>query len=261
MTHRPTPLLASPFPAKTRFLRIAPARTLGALMTATALLVCAAPATGFAQTPAAQAPSGILTLESSANAEVPADVVRIDMFYEQEGADPAQLTQQLNQRTDVALQIAKGQDDVKVKTGSFSISPSTDRDGRISAWRGRSELELQSSNFTAASRLAGQLSTTLQVAGVTFSLSPAAQQREETKLVAQAIASFRQQALAAAQGFGYSGFSIREVNVGRSGMLRPARMAFQAMAAAPMSKSAAVPIEAGTTTVTVNVNGSVQMTR
>lgn len=228
-----------------------------------ALTALVAPTAAQAQTAAPQAaPSGVLNLDASASAEVPADIVRIDMSYETQGDDPAVLAKALNQRTDAALQMAKAQDGVKVRTGAFSIAPSTDRDGKISTWRGRSELTLESRDFTAASRLAGRLSDTLQVGGVSFSLSPEAQQRAETMLSKQAIASFQQQALAAAQAFGYTGFTVREVNIGHNDMLRQPRVAFRALMAAPAApKMDAVPIEAGTTTVNVTVNGAIQMTR
>jgi len=209
-------------------------------------------------------PSGVLSLEAHASAEVPVDVIRIQMFYEEQGKDPGALADALKSRTSVALKTAKGQDVVKVKTGSFSITPSTDRDGKISGWRGRSELELESQDFTAASQLAGQLSGNgkLQVGGIQFSLSPQALQKAETSLTKQAIASFREQASSSAKAFGYTDATVREVNVGAAGPMQ-SRMSYRMMMASPaMAKvDTAVPIEAGTTTVTVNVSGSVQMTR
>jgi len=206
----------------------------------------------------------VLSLEAHASAEVPVDIIRIQMFYEEQGKDPGALADALNSRTSAALKTAKGQDVVKVKTGSFSITPSTDRDGKISGWRGRSELELESQDFTAASQLAGQLSGSgkMQVGGIQFSLSPQALQKAEAALTKQAIASFREQASSSAKAFGYSDATVREVNVGAAGPMQ-SRMPYRMLMAAPaMAKvDAAVPIEAGTTTVTVNVTGSVQMTR
>lgn len=224
----------------------------------------AMPASALAQgiaPPLADLPSGVLSLDASASTEVPADIVRIDLFYEQQGNDPASLTQALNQHTDAALKLTRQQEVVKVKTGAFSISPVTDRDGRITAWRGRSELVLESHDFGAASRLAGQLGTTLQVGDVGFSLSPEAQRQAENDLTKQAIAAFRQQAMAATQAFGYNGFTVREVNVGRNGGVRQPRGASRMLYAASAAKSQEVPIEGGTSTVTVTVNGAVQMTR
>lgn len=228
-----------------------------ALACATPLALSLAPATAFAQTVVQNPPSGVLSLSAQASADVPQDVVNITLFYEQEAADPGSLTSTLNQRADSALQKAKGVAGVTARTGSFSIYPSTDRDGRISAWRGRTEVQLESHDFAAASKLAGQLSSVMQVGNVSFSLSREAQRAAEQKLTGEAIASFRQQATSAAEAFGYNGYTIREVNVGHNGVMpRPMMM----MSARADAKAAApVPLEGGTSTVTVNVSGSVQM--
>ncbi|TAL97663.1 MAG: DUF541 domain-containing protein [Paraburkholderia sp.] len=228
-----------------------------ALASATPLALALAPATALAQTIVQNPPSGVLSLSAQASADVPQDVVNITLFYEQEAADPGSLTSTLNQRADSALQKSKGVAGVTARTGSFSIYPSTDRDGRISAWRGRTEVQLESHDFAAASKLAGQLSSVMQVGNVSFSLSPEAQRAAEQKLTGQAIASFRQQAKSSAEAFGYSGYTIREVNVGRTGVMpRPMMM----MSARADAKAAApMPLEGGTSTVTVNVSGSVQM--
>lgn len=204
------------------------------------------------------APSGVLSLSAQASADVPQDVVDITLFYEQEAKDPASLTHTLNERTAQALRQAKGAAGVTVHTGTFSVSPSTDRDGRISAWRGRTEVILESRDFAAASKLAGEMNSTMQVGNVTFSLSPEAQRDAAKKLAGDAIASFREQAQAAARAFGYSGFTIRQVDVGREVPPRP-MFAMRAMAAP--GGAAPLPVEGGTARVTVNVSGSVQMTR
>jgi predicted secreted protein len=228
-----------------------------ALASVTPLALSLAPATVFAQTVVQNPPSGVLSLSAQASADVPQDVVNITLFYEQEASDPGSLTGTLNQRADSALQKAKGVAGVTARTGSFSIYPSTDRDGRISAWRGRTEVQLESHDFAAASKLAGQLSPVMQVGNVSFSLSPETQRAAEQKLTGQAIASFRQQATSSAEAFGYSGYTIREVNVGHNGVMpRPMMM----MSARADAKAAApMPLEGGTSTVTVNVSGSVQM--
>jgi predicted secreted protein len=204
-------------------------------------------------------PSGVLSLTAQSSAEVPQDVVDITLFYEQEANDPSTLTTTLNQRAETALRQAKGVSGVTARSGSFSIYPSTDRDGRISAWRGRTEVVLESHDFAAASKLAGEMSSNMQVGNVQFSLSPEAQRAAEQKLTGEAIASFRQQASAGAQAFGYSGYSIREVNIGHNGVAPRPVMMMAARAMGAESKAAPLPLEAGTSTVSVNVSGSVQM--
>jgi len=206
-------------------------------------------------------PAGVLSLSSQASADVPQDIIHITLFYEQQAKDPGSLTSALNQRADAALAQAKGVSGVTARTGAFSVYPSTDRDGKISAWRGRTEVVLESRDFAAASKLAGQLSNQMQVANVEFSLSPEAQRAAEQKLTTEAIKSFRARADEAAKAFGYGSYSIRDVNVGGGRNVQPyPRM--MAMAAAPMDSakmSAPISVEGGKTTVSVTVNGSVQM--
>ncbi|MEJ8796107.1 SIMPL domain-containing protein [Trinickia caryophylli] len=205
------------------------------------------------------APSGVLSLSAQASDDVATDVVDITLFYEQQAKDAASLTDALNQRTAAALKAAKSASDVSAHTGTFSIYPSTDRDGRISGWRGRTEVVLESRNFAAASQLAAQLNATMQVANVSFSLSPEAQRNAAEKLTGEAIASFRKQAESAARAFGYTGYVVRSVNVGRETPPRPL-YAMRAMAT-ESAPAAPLPIEGGKTRVAVSVSGAVQMTR
>ncbi|KUZ80859.1 hypothetical protein WI36_06685 [Burkholderia ubonensis] len=241
-----------------------------ALALSLALAAAAVPVTLTLASPAARAqavnphfpePSGVLSLSSQASAEVPQDIIHITLFYEQQAKDPGSLTSALNQRADAALAQAKAVSGVAAHTGAFSVYPSTDRDGRISAWRGRTEVVLESRDFAAASKLAGQLSNLMQVANVEFSLSPEAQRAAEQKLTTEAIKSFRVRADEAAKAFGYNNYSIRDVNVGSGRNVQPyPRM--MAMAAAPMDSakmSAPIAVEGGKATVSVTVNGSVQM--
>ena len=206
-------------------------------------------------------PAGVLSLSSQASADVPQDIIHITLFYEQQAKDPGSLTSALNQRADAALAQAKGVSGVTAHTGAFSVYPSTDRDGKISAWRGRTEVVLESRDFAAASKLAGQLSNQMQIANVEFSLSPEAQRAAEQKLTTEAVKSFRTRADEAAKAFGYGSYSIRDVNVGGGRSVQPyPRM--MAMAAAPMDNakmSAPIPVQGGKATVSVTVNGSVQM--
>ncbi|RKP44836.1 SIMPL domain-containing protein [Trinickia fusca] len=228
-----------------------------------ALLLAFGASTAHADTVVTQSPpSGVLSLSAQASTDVPQDVVDITLFYEQQARDPASLTDALNQHANTALKQAKGATNVSAHTGEFSIYPMTDRDGRISAWRGRTEVILHSHDFAAASRLAGELSSAMQVGNVSFSLSPEAQREAANKLTGEAIASFRSQAESSARAFGYGGYTIREVEVGRNGTQPPRPMfAMRAMAAPGNAAPAPVPMEGGTSTVTVNVSGSVQMTR
>ena len=233
-------------------------KTIAAMSFAAAVPLALAAAPSSAETVLTQpVPAGVLSLSAQASQDVPQDTVDITLFYEQEASDPTSLTSALNQHAETALREAKGVDDVQARTGTFSIYPMTDKNGHISTWRGRTEVVLRSHDFGAASRLAGKLSSAMQVGNVTFSLSPEAQRAAAEKLGGQAIQSFRNRAAAAAKDFGYTGYTIREVDLNSNSGAPPRPMfAMRAMAAAA---PAPVPVEGGTSTVTVTVSGSVQM--
>lgn len=243
--------------------RVKMRKTIAAMSFAAAvpLALVALPSTSRADTVLTQpVPAGVLSLSAQASQEIPQDTVDITLFYEQEASDPTSLTNALNQHAETALAQAKGVGDVQARTGAFSIFPMTDKNGHIATWRGRTEVILKSHNFGAASQLAGKLTSVMQVGNVAFSLSPEAQRAAADKLGGQAIQSFRNRAAAAAKDFGYSGYTIREVDMNSNGGSPPPRPMF-AMRAMAAEAAAPVPVEGGTSTVTVNVSGSVQMTR
>jgi predicted secreted protein len=233
-------------------------KSLAGYVAGTALAFAACPASAQTVAP----PSGVLNLDANASLDVPQDVVHITLSYEQQADDPGVLADALNQRTEQVLLAAKRQSGVTAQTGAISVYPSTDRDGHISGWRGRSDVRLDSHDFAAASKLAGSLSSQMQISNVVFSLSPEARDAAQKKLSGEAIAAFRQKAANASAAFGFGGFTIREVSVSSGENSPPRPMMMARMAAAPVAaKMADVPLEGGESTVTVNVNGSVQMTR
>ncbi|MEM5427459.1 SIMPL domain-containing protein [Cupriavidus oxalaticus] len=207
-----------------------------------------------------ETPSGVLSLSAQAVSEVPTDIVHLTLAAEQEGAEPAAISTALSTRTQAVLAQAKRTQGVTAESGGFTIHPSTDRNGRISTWRGRSEVILKSRDFSAVSKLAGELASQMQVQNIAFSLSREAREAAEAKLAEQAVASFRNKAQSTTKLFGYNSYTIREVNVSESGVVPPPMPRMYGAAKAMMADAAVpVPVEGGKTQVTVSVNGSVQM--
>ncbi len=223
-----------------------------------ASLLSSAAAVATAQT--VPPPAGVLSLSAQAVTEVPTDVVQLTLAAEQEGPEPSAISNALSARTQATLAQAKRTSGVEAQSGGFTIHPNTDRNGKISTWRGRSEIILKSKDFAAVSKLAGELANQMQVQSIAFSLSREARQAAEQKLADQAVSAFRDKAQATTKLFGYSGYTIREVSVNESGGVMPPmpRMYAKAMSA---DAGAPIPVEGGKTQVTVSVNGSVQMVK
>ena len=207
------------------------------------------------------APQNVLTLAASATTEVTRDWLGVTMSTTREGAEAAAVQAALRQALDAALVEARkavkaGQ--LEVRTGGFSISPRYAPKGGISGWQGGAELVLEGRDTAAISQLVGRLAT-LTVARVGFSLSREAREKVETDVAAQAITRFRAIADAYAKQFGFSGYSIREVNVNASGDGPTPMPMMRSQMAGPALSEASLPVEAGRANVTATVNGSVQM--
>jgi predicted secreted protein len=211
-------------------------------------------------------PQNVVSLAAAASLQVPQDWLTVVLATTREGNDAATLQAQLKLALDTALaevrRAARGTapQDLEVQTGGFSLNPRYGRDGRMSGWSGRAELQLQGRDTAAIAQLAGRIQT-LTVASTGFSLSREAREKVESQVVAEAIGRFRARADEVSRQFGFAGWTLREVNVQTElpmGQPQPRMRVASAMA---VSADEALPVEAGKATVSVTVAGSVALSR
>ncbi len=218
----------------------------------------------FAQQTAASgqiAPQNVAQLSASGAIEVQQDLLSITMSATREGADANSVQSQLKTALDAALAEAKksaqpGQLDVR--TGNFSLYPRYAKDGKISAWQGTTELVLEGRDFARISSTAGKIQT-LTLGNVSFGLSREQRAKVEGEAQSQAIERFKAKAAEIAKSFGFSGYTLREVSVNANDQGFVPRPRMLAMDARASGAEAAVPVEAGKSTVLVTVSGSVQL--
>lgn len=211
-------------------------------------------------------PKNVVSLAAAASLQVPQDWLTVVLATTREGSDAAALQAQLKLALDTALAEARraartpAPQDLEVQTGGFSLNPRYGRDGRMSGWSGRAELQLQGRDTAAIAQLAGRIQT-LTVASTGFSLSREAREKVESQVVAEAIGRFRARADEVSRQFGFTGWTLREVNVQTElpmGQPQPRMRVASAMAVAA---DEALPVEAGKATVSVTVAGSVALSR
>ncbi|MGR4870022.1 SIMPL domain-containing protein [Variovorax sp. LARHSF232] len=207
-------------------------------------------------------PQNVLQLSANGNVEVPQDMLSITLMARREGGDAAAVQSQLKQALDAALTEARksaqpGQLDVR--TGNFNLHPRYTRDGKTSGWEGSAELVLEGRDFARVSQVAGRLNG-LNVNHISYGLSRETRAKSEAEAQMKAIEAFKQKAIELAKGFGFAGYTLREVSVNAShdGPM-PRVMAMKAAPAGAASADAPVPVEPGKANVVVNVSGSVQL--
>ncbi len=224
------------------------------------ILACALSALpSFAQTPPYAPPQNVLQLSASGSVEVQQDLLSFSLTTSRDGADANTVQNQLKAALDAALAEARksvqpGQLDVR--TGNFAIYPRNSRDGKLIGWNGTAELVLEGRDFARIAQTAARIQT-MTMGGVSFGLSREQRAKVEGEAQAIAIERFKAKAGELAKGFGFSGYSLREVSVNSNDQGFPRPM--MRMAAGAAQSEMAVPVEAGKSTVMVTVSGSVQL--
>jgi len=203
----------------------------------------------------------VVQLAASGTVEVQQDLLSISMNTTRDGADASAVQGQLKTAIDAALTEAKkvaqpGQLDVR--TGNFSLYPRYGRDGKSIGWQGSAELILEGRDFGRISSTAGKIQT-LTVGSVSFGLSREQRAKVEGDAQGMAIERFKMRATEIARGFGFAGYTLREVNVSANDLGFTPRPRMMAMEAKAVAADAPVPVEAGKTAVVVTVSGSVQL--
>jgi predicted secreted protein len=210
--------------------------------------------------PAAVA-QNVVQLSAEASVEVEQDWLVLSMNTTRDGTDAAQVQNQLKQALESALRLVRPQaqpGQLDVRTGNFNLFPQHGRDGRITGWQGTAELVLEGRDFALIGAAAGKVQT-MTMAGVQFSLSREQRARAHDEAQALAITRFQSQAVTIAKGFGFAGYSLREVSIQANVQGYAPRPRMLAMQAKGVAAESAVPVEAGKTAVLVTVSGTVQL--
>ena len=217
--------------------------------------------TVFAQNMPSPEPRNVVQLSASGSVDVQQDLLVLTLSTARDGKDAAVVQSQLRQALDAAVLEARrnaepGQ--MEVRTGNFSLYPRYGRDGKPVGWQGTAELVLEGRDFVLISSTAGKIQT-LTLGHVRFGLSREQRNKVEADAQATAIERFKVRATEIAHGFGFTGYSLREVSVNANDQGYSPRPRMVAMQAKAEMSDAPVPVEAGKTAVVVTVSGSVQL--
>jgi predicted secreted protein len=194
-------------------------------------------------------------LSASAQAQVESDTVIVMLYAQEEGSDAAQLADIVNERISNAIKLVKKHDAIKLQTSSYSTSPVYQKN-KITGWRVRQNLRLESQDMTLISKLLGDLQQTVALQEMSFAVSPGLKSRTDDALIADALKVFEQRAGNITKQLGRKNYKIVDIDVSTSANHYPGRKyEFAAMASDVASPS----IEAGEQTLQVTVSGQIEM--
>jgi len=198
-----------------------------------------------------------VNLSAQAAMEVDNDNLIAVLYAQKEGSDPASLSDSVNLTISQAVAEAKQAEGVKLQTLGYQTSPIYQQQ-RLSGWRVRQSIRLESRQNEVLSGLLSRLQASLALESINYAVSPERQQAVEESLIKQAIEAFRQRATLITQQWGRKTYRLVEMNIHTANQpvqpmrLRASMMAMEGTVTAPT-------LEAGSQTLSVEVSGRIEM--
>lgn len=190
--------------------------------------------------------------------DVQNDWVTAVLAVTEDDVDSAKLADRINQTMTWALGVARAHKNLRVKSGGYSTQPVYgDSARRIRAWRASQQLILESDSAEKLSAAVGDLQGRLQLQSMRFSVSPELRRLTQDELIAEALGAFRARADLVRTSLGKPGYEVVSISINTGGSVSP--MPRFEMARATGSSVAPPALEAGTSTVTVGVNGTIEL--
>ncbi|OOZ37896.1 SIMPL domain-containing protein [Solemya velesiana gill symbiont] len=202
-------------------------------------------------------------LSANTGQEVDNDTLVAILFAQREGRDASKAAREVNTLVSRAIDKAKLTPDIKSRTLDYTTTPiyskssSFSGGSKITGWRVKQSLRLESRNATGLSALLGKLQEELALGNIQYTVSPERREAAEDRLISDAIAKFKRRATLISGEMGSRGYRVVEMHINTSGASpRP----LQVRAMAMEMKSAAPPVlEAGTQRIQVSVTGSIEL--
>ncbi|WP_324731730.1 SIMPL domain-containing protein [Pseudomonas paeninsulae] len=207
-----------------------------------------------------------ISLRAEVNQEIAHDLMHVTLYSEAQDSDPAALAAQISKTLNASIAQARKAKGVSVAMGSrnsypiYSETKGDDKGQQITAWRERAELRLESADFSALSRLTGEMLQDLKMGGMNFSIASATRKTHEDALLKEAVAAFKARAQLATEALGGSGYKLVNLSLNSGGFQSPLPMRMSTMKGAARMEDAVTPeIEAGTSQVTINADGVIEV--
>src|SRR5262245_53240125 len=200
-----------------------------------------------------------VTLQADVQREVQNDLLNATLFVEVNDATPTGVANAVNKSVNEALRVAKDYKNVRVRSGNNQTYPVYSKANQLQGWRDRGDLRLESKDFDAASALIGQLQSSMQLSGIQFTVAPESRRAVENELITEAIAAFKARADIAKAALGGRGYKLQNLNLSTARALPP--QPYMAISRARESQQDVTPpnLEGGTSVITVNANGTIEI--
>jgi predicted secreted protein len=192
--------------------------------------------------------------------DVSNDLIRASLSVEFQDKAPSRVASQINTVLNDGLNKARPYSAVKTTSGSQNTYPVYDKNNQVDAWRGRAELNLESSDFKATSELIMLLQQRMQVTNVQFSVAADTRTLAENELVGEAIRAFQARATAISKAMGSNGYRMVNLSINSGGNMPVAYARPMLRGALAMESAIPAPeFTGGDSRLTAQASGTIEL--
>jgi len=198
-----------------------------------------------------------INLSVSATAKIENDTMVATVYAVEEGSDAAKLARLVNKRIRDGLNLVKKHDVIKHQTNAYSSNP-VYSNNKIKAWRVRQSLRLESKDMALMSDILGELQNDLALQSMQFTVSADSKNAQDEILIDTALESFEKRALQVVKKLSRNHYKIVNMNISTSGAAGISPQ-YQMRAMSLESVDSTPAVSAGEQTLSVTVNGSIEL--
>ena len=206
-----------------------------------------------------QIPMGIVNLDASASIDVDNDELLTRLQVIEDGRDPAQLSDLVNQKTALVLDAVKHFSDIRAETTGYQTRPIYDN-GKITSWQVSQQLTLETANFAQMSQFIADINALATIQAMQFQVSDEKAEQVKQVLLKEAISKFKQKAHLISAEFDRKGYELVNVSIDGNYLTpRPVMERAVMLSGDAMGKAAPAALAGGTNEISVTVRGSIQL--
>lgn len=201
----------------------------------------------------------VVSLSASAQEDLPNDLMQVTLISRHQDNRADHAANKVNKDMAWAVKQLKGNDGIDYQTGNYSTHPTYSKNNRINAWTASQILTIKSEDFSQVAKLIAKLQEQLQVQEMSFLTKDSSREAVQEKLISKALAAFKRKAVIIKDAMGAEKYEVIDINIDQqrnSPMLGAYRGGMEMMS---RDAVAAPVLEAGKSTVSIHVRGTVQL--
>ena len=199
----------------------------------------------------------LINLFGAAEKIIDNDLLAVTMQSSADAASAQEAAKIVNQEMSWALNFVKDINVIRKQTINYQTRPRY-QNKVIIGWSVSQQLQLESREIDRLSQVVGRLQEKLQVSSMIFKVSSSQKRVATDELITEALAAFEKKARLVSQALRAKDFRIVTLNIAENAPAIPLQRGY-GMEAMAMASADAPQLEAGESTLTVRVDGTIQL--